>query len=213
MVTYRANVTTLMIYAGPGDAESAVTRTGGIPVVPAGFQWPHCGECGRAMTFLAQIRLAEVDPADDGMFAVFMCGNDDGTCQTWEPFGGANHAYVFPPGPSAPAAVPADGAPLLGAVSAVELTVVDGDEYQAARRQWYERTGRQPGEVLGQLGGRPEWIQAEEVPACPVCGEPMTFVAQLEEGYEHEHSANYGGGTAYAFRCRRDATGAFLWQQ
>ena len=202
-----------MTYAGPGDAESARTRTGGVPLAPAGFEWPRCAECGRVMQFLAQLRLSDVDPAETGVFWVFMCPNADGTCQTWDPVAGANRAGVFAAADLTPAAAPGEGTPLLGAVSDVELATVDIDDYQEARRRWYEQTGRQPGEVLGQLGGRPEWIQAEEVPDCPVCGQPMTFVAQLEEGYDHEHSANYGGGTAYAFRCRDDATGAFLWQQ
>jgi hypothetical protein len=41
-----------------------------------------------------------------------------------------------------------------------------------------------------KLGGKPDWIQGDETPECPECGEPMYFVAQIDS-IEHrsEHNA------------------------
>ena len=43
----------------------------------------------------------------------------------------------------------------------------------------------------------------------------MTFVAQIEEGFDSESTANFGGGCAYLFGLGCDCellSGKFLWQ-
>lgn len=40
-----------------------------------------------------------------------------------------------------------------------------------------------------KLGGEPDWIQGDEVPECEDCGEPMTFVAQIDS-IEHDSPNN-----------------------
>lgn len=45
---------------------------------------------------------------------------------------------------------------------------------------------------LGQrtkLGGAPDWIQGDETPECSECGEPMSFVAQIDS-IEHDSPRN-----------------------
>jgi len=34
--------------------------------------------------------------------------------------------------------------------------------------------------LRSKLGGKPAWEQAEEIPACPGCLRPMTFVGQID---------------------------------
>src|ERR1043166_6013940 len=65
--------------------------------------------------------------------------------------------------------------------------------------------------VVGKLGGRPLWVQADETPKCS-CGRKMTFVAQLEG--DAGGGINFGDtGTGYAFACPRcKAKAKFLWQ-
>ena len=66
---------------------------------------------------------------------------------------------------------------------------------------------------MGQLGGAPSWLQGDETPHCHFCERPMTFVAQIEEGFDSESSANFGGGCAYLFGCDCELlSGKFLWQ-
>jgi hypothetical protein len=194
-------MTVLMTYAGDAAPDSDRTRTGGVPLAPAGFVWPRCRTCDGNMQFVAQLRLG-----DDDLLAIFMCANDPGLCDEWDASAGGNRALLLPAG-GAPVTPPPDGATSLGAVSAVALVAREGD-YDAARGAW-------PGsrrEVLGQLGGVPAWIQGDETPACPACHTPMAFVAQLEEGREDATAANFGGGCAYAFACLTDREAAFLWQ-
>lgn len=214
--------TTLMTYAGPGEPEALVTRTGGRPLAPAGLAWPGCATCGGAMQFLAQIVLDGVSgptgeaPVQAGhVMAIFMCQNDPGMCDEWSPTAGGNRAMLFPSDGLQPMPVPApDEAVLhLGAVNAVTLVSWPSPDYGSAREEWAGRTGSDLDHVLGQLGGRPDWLQGDETPTCPTCTRPMDLVAQLEEGPDHATAMNFGGcGTAFAFACVPCTQAAFLWQ-
>ncbi|TJZ98424.1 hypothetical protein [Actinacidiphila oryziradicis] len=182
----------LLIYGGETTADSPAPRTGGVPLVPGDFVWPRCRQCGGAMQFLAHLPLAL------GVIAVFFCQNDPGMCDDWDAAAGANQAYLFS-GELTPAAVPAEGETLLDAVTALRLHPADSPTEEP---------------VLGRLGGEPEWIQADENPNCPVCAAPMTFTAELEEGYDFTTSANFGGGgRGYVFSCQLCGEAAFLWQR
>ena len=198
----------LMVYAGPTSEVAPGTRTGGVPLVPESFAWPACATCAGPMQFLAQLELG---PAR--LLSIFMCQNDPGLCDEWDAAAGGNHAYVFTSPTLTTAGVPTTGVPLLEETSAVRIEEVGGADYDEARSVFGRQAEGGPRIVLGQLGGKPSWLQGEEEPGCPVCGRLMTFAAQLEEGHNHRTAANYGGGAAYAFHCETCATGAFLWQQ
>ena len=94
----------------------------------------------------------------------------------------------------------------------MRYVTMDGD-YEQARQDWAGREGRPGHDVLGQLGGQPSWVQADETPACPGCAAPMSFAVQLEEGHDYRTAANFGGaGCGYGFTCQRCSAAAFLWQ-
>ncbi len=59
--------------------------------------------------------------------------------------------------------------------------------------------GLEPGD-RNKLGGDPDWLQGDETPDCPVCGEPMEFYGQLDHlgGVE----ALKDCGMVYVFLCR-----------
>ncbi|MFD4674360.1 hypothetical protein ACFWNN_31885 [Lentzea sp. NPDC058450] len=180
-----------LVHGGETAADAPVLRTGGVPLVPDGFTWPLCRECGGAMQFLAHL------PLDIGAVAVFMCQNDPGMCDEWDATSGGNRALLFT-APLSPAVVPAEGETLLGAVTAL------GPHAEEPPEEF----------VLGRLGGEPEWWQNDETPACPSCSAPMTFAAQLEEGRDHRTAINFGGGgRGYVFHCRPCGEAAFLWQR
>jgi hypothetical protein len=166
------------------------------------------------MRFLAQVMLGDLgSSASQGVLLIFMCGNDPGVCEEWDAATGGNQVLVFAAGGRlVPAAVPADPETVLGEVSAVRYVTVSAD-YDDARTAWAEREGRPAGDVLGQLGGQPAWIQNDETPACRQCGKPMAFVVQLEEDHDYRTAANFGGaGCGYGFVCQPCGTAAFLWQ-
>jgi hypothetical protein len=195
-------MTTLLLYGGETGPAAPVSRTGGLPLVPDGFVWPLCAECERAMQFIAHL-----DRGED-VVSVFMCQNDPGMCEEWDPSAGGNRARVFPAEGLAPAAVPAEGQTLLEDVSVLVAQCVEAKGYGQA-----DTDGPVDGRpVLGQLGGVPAWLQNDETPDCGGCGEQMGFVAQLEEGHGHAHPINFGGGCAYVFACDACREAAFLWQ-
>jgi hypothetical protein len=206
-------MTTLMIYAGSAADNAANTRTGGLPLVPAGFSWPTCRTCGGPMQFLAQLRLADLGtPQWRDLLSIFMCGNDPGMCDEWDAAAGGNRALVFPVSDLTPAVTPAGPATGLGSVCAVRYAGMDSG-YDQARRDWAEREGRPGRDVLGQIAGLPAWLQDDETPTCPDCAKPMSFLVQLEQGRDHRTAANFGGGCGYGFACRPCRTAAFLWQR
>ncbi|GLZ80224.1 hypothetical protein Afil01_50310 [Actinorhabdospora filicis] len=197
---------TLLTYAGPAAPDAHTPRTGGVPLAPAGFQWPVCRTCGGAMMFLAHL------PSAEGAVAVFMCQNDPGLCQEWDPAQGGNAAYVFT-GPLGETGVPEKGQTRLPEAAGLTTTEVDAADYATARQGWAAATGRSPREVLGKLGGAPEWIQGDETPTCQGCGAPMDFGVQLEEGRDPRTGMNFGGGgRGYVFACGPCDRAAFVWQ-
>ncbi|MEV6080028.1 hypothetical protein AB0L80_33720 [Streptomyces sp. NPDC052069] len=211
--------TTLMIYDGPVPADSDAPRTGGVPLAPAGFDWPLCG-CGGPLQFFAHL------PVEDDVLSVFLCQNNPGACEFWDAGSNANRVYLFPREELRPVAVPEAGLTLLPATSAIRTHVVtldpeeaDDDEdielgaYDVARRGWKrepaEQFGKQ-GEVLGSLGGSPSYLEDDRLPACPSCTCTMDFAAHLEEGISRETAMNLGGQLGYVFVCRTCRTGSFL---
>jgi hypothetical protein len=166
------------------------------------------------MQFLTQVRLADAEPGNMGLLSVLMCQNDPGLCDEWDPSAGGNRAFVFTPDATHIPIPPGDGIALLDEACAVEFEEVDTEDYLDAPERWHQRSSRPAQEVLGQVGGRPAWLQNDETPACSSCAQPMTFVVQLEEGHDHRTSMNFGGGgCGYGFCCRACASAAFLWQR
>ncbi|KJS63329.1 hypothetical protein VM95_03810 [Streptomyces rubellomurinus] len=220
-----------MTYAGTTAPTALVTRTGGVPLAPAGTSWPQCSTCDGPMQFLAQVLLDDLgrhtgQGAAEGrdVLALFMCQNDPGMCEEWDPQAGGNRALLFPTAALQPIPVPTldedededdDREPiLLGAVSAIAYEEPStAADYGQACKDWASRPGRTQLDVLGQLGGRPAWLQNDETPACPACAGEMPLVVQLEEGRDHATAMNFGGrGEAYAFACEPCAQAVFLWQ-
>lgn len=64
-----------------------------------------------------------------------------------------------------------------------------------------------------QVGGYPSWLQEPEYPLCPECGEPMTFIGQVQLADLAAGTEELAEGVVYAFlhaSCGRAAT---LYQQ
>lgn len=200
-------VVTLLTYAGDVPADAPVLRTGGVPLAPNDFAWPACAECDGAMMFLAHL------PVDAGVVSVFMCQNDPGLCEEWDPAFGGNRAYLFASDVALNAAAPpTEGETALPVVTGLQPTPVAEDTYPAAVKSWTD-TGNHPRDALGELAGNPHWLQADETPTCPDCEQPMDFAAMLEQGRDYQTGMNFGGdGWGYVFTCARCVRARFLWQ-
>ncbi|MGA3768667.1 hypothetical protein BLA34_15235 [Ralstonia solanacearum] len=205
----------LLLNTSAPDELAVQTRFGGRPLVPAQppFAWPHCASCKQPMQFQGQIGMEATADHPAGLLLVFMCQNDPGCCDEWEPNGGGNLALFVPAAQLVLAEPPAGGLTLRETCHGARTEEQDADDYETARRLWCQRTGNPGRQVLGQLRGTPAWLQADETPGCPACGAPMRLAAQLEEGPDAHTAMNFGGGCGYLFQCARHAGQVkFLWQ-
>ena len=69
---------------------------------------------------------------------------------------------------------------------------------------------------LAHIGGEPSWIQGALVPTCPICGEKMEFLMQLDSelpSCEQGGEVMFGsGGILYVFWCEQTRVSAFFMQ-
>lgn len=82
-----------------------------------------------------------------------------------------------------------------------------------AAQDWGMSNSRQN---LARIGGEPSWIQGAQVPTCPICGEKMEFLMQLDSelpSCEQGGEVYFGsGGILYVFWCERTRVSAFFMQ-
>lgn len=207
--------TQLMINAPAPNHAAPHFQFGGVPSVPQDeeFQWPECVDCKTPMQFLAQLPMPHQFGGQGGLLYIFMCTSEDDNCCPWEADSGANKAFCSPAKnlkiQNAPEGKYATTREIChGAV--IEISKIPN--YGQARHERGQRTQKWR-DVVGQMGGTPGWIQGAEAPICHECGQPMRYVAQLEEGPDHATRMNFGGGCGYVFDCAcNDRVAQFLWQ-
>lgn len=171
------------------------TSFGGLPVREAGSEpeWPKC-LCGKELQYQGKIRT------DIGYEMIFMYDCDecwgDGTVQV----ASAENVEFYHPKDASVA--------LRKTEYGAKNVAVAQTDYNDAREEWQGRRR----DVLGQLYGKPAWIQGDETPKCTCCNAKMRFVAQLEEGPDHTTAMNFGGGCGYLFDCPEGRTAKFIFQ-
>jgi hypothetical protein len=226
------------------------TKIGGAPVGLPVDAWPRCGQCGSHMSFLLQLDLAfplTLSTRFKHAF-LFVCSGyeDDRHCETFYGENGASAIVLATDALAAPLATPE------GAVERPERSIRWAlyepeaedeprdsgslDVASAARllAAWNSRSTPDEDvvvevEMLHELpatlfvGGDPLWIQEPIDPQCPVCGGPMTLLAQVNAEIERWRSVAepgyclpFGGcGVGYLFRCQAECSPAgtyFCWQ-
>lgn len=174
--------------------DSAGARVGGLPLLGASAAWPTCKTCSGPMQFLLQVPL-DAPRLKGRTLAVFQCQNQPGLCEEWDPKLGGNAALLAEAASAAPLEPPK-----VKKTKGANPIVLDALALVAAK-----------GESQGTLGGKPEWIQADETPKCR-CGKKMVLAAQVDE-FAHPMFNFGGGGRAYAFACAAcKKHGALVWQ-
>jgi hypothetical protein len=207
-------MTDLMICDVPAGESDSGTRFAGLPLAPVGAKWPRCESCEGAMQFLGQIALPVPAGETARLLLLFMCANDPGMCEEWDPDAGGNRAFAVDAADLVAMKPPKKGQTTREGRFGVRIESLAGQDYDAARDEWCRMNGARGREIVGQMFGTPAWVQGEQIPGCDDCGQPMRFVAQLEEGPDHETAINFGGGgCGYVFDCRCGAQSAkLLWQ-
>lgn len=200
----------LMVADNHFDNLDVTTNFGGNPVFneDSEFTWPVCKSCGGNMQYLGKINY------DKDIFLLFMCQNDPGCCDDWDPDYGANKAIRFAPVKLKIIIPPATGIVTRETAYGAKIISFKDLSYNEARNNWAKKNKTTPRSVLGLVGGEPEWLQNDDTPDCSECGEKMEFIAQLEIGPDYKTDMNFGGdGCAYVFRCKHcELSAKFLWQ-
>ncbi len=181
------------------------TSFGGLPVQAADspIEWPACTQCNGLMQYQAKVKT------ELGLELIFMCVQEPGMCDDWNANGGGNKVIVVENTQDLVQLKPENTENTLRETEyGAKLVQDDLQDYFASHQQW----ASEKREILGQLGGTPDWIQNDETPECNCCNLPMRFVAQLEEGPDYKTAMNFGSGSAYLFDCVTGKTAKFLWQ-
>lgn len=153
------------------------------------------------MQFICKIPLI-----DEALALIFMCQNDPGMCDEWDPNLGGNVVKVVPSHAIEAVQIPTEGNTLLPLELHASLSPFEGSYGDALRSDLSKR-------ILGKFGGTPDWVQGEETPSCNLCAQPMSFVAQIEQGTDGRSEMNFGGGLAFLFGCAScHDQSKFLWQ-
>ena len=164
------------------------------------------------MQLLVQLPLTSLpinEVRGDGLLQVFYCSQDDGRCETWAPFSGAQLVrLVREPLIDVASPLGHDAFPMRSVVSWTEFADYPHvEEHEALGLVYAHDFDRKTvrvtctefgidvpdldqdiGEVIAdaadgdKLGGWPFWIQSIEYPSCPLCGRLMAFVFQIDSG-------------------------------
>lgn len=180
----------------PGDRDRATSKFSGHPWLAADEAYPTCPNCGKPMQLLLQLNLAELPAAvqgrlGQGLLQLFYCTSEEPLCEcdcdAWAPFATSTLARVIQPE---------------GTASDRDLPPIENYFPPKTIVDWHimdDFPGYAEREVLGielteaeetalekypqagdKLLGYPLWIQGIEYPDCPICGQTMRLVFQLD---------------------------------
>jgi uncharacterized protein YwqG len=180
-----------------GDSLRTSSKFSGTPWLAKGEPYPECQNCGKPMQLFLQLNLKDLPGPllgqfGEGLLQMFYCigpdSNCEANCQAFFPFAKSTLLRVIEP---AGEAEEIDEALLADHFPAKTITGwQEHDDYpnwEECRELGLELTDAELGAVEedfpvsgDKLGGWPHWIQAVEYPDCPVCGETMGLVFQLD---------------------------------
>lgn len=82
--------------------------------------------------------------------------------------------------------------------------------------RWYlqDWAGSNSRQNLNRIGGVPSWIQSADIPICPITGQKMRFLMQLDSNIKsmEGNEVCFGYGLCYVFWCDESRVSAFLMQ-
>lgn len=191
---------------------NALEHFGGVPLGLAPDRWPHCADCGKSQSLLAQLQhdAERLDLGGEGrVLLVFQCSHDPGMCESWDQSAGANAAFVIEAselGPF-PTPIPDDNPPLDPTIEIVGWVAHDDDIPDSERPLFMADASlstmtdeqRERSVAATRLGSVPFWIQnADEAPV------GWRFAGQLDSTdqatYPGNSAPNFGdSGIAYLF--------------
>ena len=215
------------VMAGPGNANSS--HFCGNAALKPGEAWPACGYCKEPMELFVQLTDKGLPPHSglpfgEGTLQVFYCVNDgcDGGPDSWNGFGQNQLTRVLARGTEV-----VEGARPPSCTFPTKVIV--GWDAQTDYPNWEESETlgvklddpqsdafyHHDDEVLPVTGekllGWPAWVQGVEYLDCPVCGERMKYIFQIDS--ERNIPYMFGDvGCGHASIClKHPDRGGFQW--
>ncbi len=180
------------------------SKFAGQPWIPPGEPWPECPHCAEPMQLFLQLNLNQIPESlqaelgNTGLLQLFYCVNDDPhcevECEAWFPFAQSTMARILHPNSpdadseehnvegSFPEQVIIGWEELIDYPDPEEAELMGvylSDEDWDALEQ-LEESGNSIPHGGDKLSGWPFWVQSVEYPDCPVCGDRMRLVFQLD---------------------------------
>ncbi len=187
---------------------------GGVPYLARGVEHPICQGCWLPMTLFLQLRLEELpnhtEDGPTGLLQLFYCTNEEpDLCErslnSWAPLSPGGTLRI----------VSAQGGATSDIPPRYEALAITGWQEQSDLPGWEELRGmgivleeelalRLMNEDLPRVGdklaGWPAWVQGVDYPSCPVCGETMRLLFQLESD-DHLPFKFGNSGTGHITQC------------
>ncbi len=181
-----------------GDGGRAASKFSGTPLLAHGETWPECPNCSKPMQLFLQLNLDELpEPVREefgkGILQMFYCTSVnplcEDQCEAYFPFAKSALLRIVPTTDNAGGTeLPeiAGGFPSKLIITWTEVDDYPNFEEVAAQgveltdeegNQWIEQEFPRAGD---KLAGWPNWIQGVEYPDCPMCGERMRLVFQID---------------------------------
>jgi len=180
-----------------GDCAPSGSKFSGLAFIPAGQEWPCCGNCERPMQLFVQLNSNDIpDNAREllhgGILQLFYCTSSDPQCdvdaEAFFPFSKAHLARIVENGPGedirkSPVDDAFPGRSIVG-----WSAVIDVPNWEEAEHIGVEFVGDEADKLANtnvpadgeKLGGWPAWIQGVEYPSCPKCNQKMEFLFQVD---------------------------------
>lgn len=188
----------------PPHAMSTATKgpdlLGGEPQGLEPQAWPTCGRCKKPMTHVATLHAdTKRLPLRHGAVSLFCCQGDD-----WCGEEGASAVVLHSATGSKPkASTKTSKGARTEPIRAQHITYTKASKARIEARD----------DAPSFLGHEPQWLQSEEPPpACPTCGDPMDFIAQLDEELDPTATLNFAQGAAFVWLCRDEHAGRMTFQ-
>lgn len=181
-----------------GDGSRLDSKFAGTPFIRAGEDYPLCGNCERPLQLFLQLDLGKLPPAlgDDfghGLLQFFYCTSSEPLCEVdceaYFPFAKSVLTRIIEPENLISAN---ENASYGGAFPPKLITgweeTDDYPNWEESVLLGIERDSEIMDELIesdypvsgDKLAGYPMWIQGVEYPDCPVCGERMRLLFQID---------------------------------
>ena len=185
------------------DGELTASKFSGKPWLSETESWPKCGNCGKEMQLFVQLNLDNLPQElrgefGGGLLQMFYCTSSDPMCEVeaeaYFPFAKSTLLRVVDPTAQTAAAevkIPStetipDYFPakvITGWTQKEDFPNLDEGEDLGMRlteEEWNELAEQGFPLNKDKLAGWPYWVQGVEYPDCPVCGEKMRLVFQID---------------------------------